>query len=190
MSILLNKLLTGELQIYTTQPKKDSIRTIQNKIKKTRDKKARQCNRSRSYINYINNLKPDFVLAWNMAFDIPYIIQRIVNLGYNPKDIMCHPDFKYKEVSYMIDERNKFNYEERNDFAKISSYSVYLDQMIHFASRRKGQAAIANYRLDYIGQITCGVKKLDYSHITEKLSELPYKDYETFVFYNIIRVSV
>ena len=78
--------------------------------------------------NYINNLKPDFVLAWNMAFDIPYIIQRIVNLGYNPKDIMCHPDFKYKEVSYMIDERSKFNYEERNDFAKISSYSVYLDR--------------------------------------------------------------
>ena len=140
--------------------------------------------------NYINNLKPDFVLAWNMAFDIPYIIQRIVNLGYNPKDIMCHPDFKYKEVSYMIDERNKFNYEERNDFAKISSYSVYLDQMIHFASRRKGQAAIANYRLDYIGQITCGVKKLDYSHITEKLSELPYKDYETFVFYNIMDTIV
>lgn len=140
--------------------------------------------------NYINNLKPDFVLAWNMAFDIPYIIQRIINLGYNPKDIMCHPDFKYKEVSYLIDERNQFNYEERNDFAKISSYSVYLDQMIHFASRRKGQSAIANYRLDYIGQITCGVKKLDYSHITKNLAELPYKDYETFVFYNIMDTIV
>lgn len=140
--------------------------------------------------NYINNLKPDFVLAWYMAFDIPYIIQRIINLGYNPKDIMCHPDFRYKEVSYLIDERNQFNYEERNDFAKISSYSVYLDQMIHFASRRKGQSAIANYRLDYIGQITCGVKKLDYSHITKNLAELPYKDYETFVFYNIMDTIV
>lgn len=140
--------------------------------------------------NYINNLKPDFVLAWNMAFDIPYIIQRIINLRYNPKDIMCHPDFKYKDVSYLIDERNQFNYEERNDFAKISSYSVYLDQMIHFASRRKGQSAIANYRLDYIGQITCGVKKLDYSHITKNLAELPYKDYETFVFYNIMDTIV
>lgn len=140
--------------------------------------------------NYINNLKPDFVLAWNMAFDIPYIIQRIINLGYNPKDILCHPDFRYKEVSYLIDERNQFNYEERNDFAKISSYSVYLDQMIHFASRRKGQSAIANYRLDYIGQITCGVKKLDYSHITKNLAELPYKDYETFVFYNIMDTIV
>lgn len=140
--------------------------------------------------NYINNIKPDIVLAWNMAFDIPYIIQRIINLGYNPKGIMCSPDFKYKEVKYMIDERNQFKYEERNDFAKISSYSVYLDQMIHFASRRKGQKAIANYRLDYIGEITCGVKKLDYSHITNKLADLPYKDYETFVFYNIMDTIV
>lgn len=55
MSILLNKLLTGELQIFTSSPKKDK-RTIQNKTKKTRDKKARQCNRCHSYINFINNL--------------------------------------------------------------------------------------------------------------------------------------
>ena len=140
--------------------------------------------------NYINNLKPDLVLAWNMAFDIPYIIQRIIELGYNPKDILCSPDFRYKECSYFIDERNQFNYEERNDFAKISSYSVYTDQMIHFASRRKGQAAIASYKLDYIGQMVCGVKKLDYSHITKKVAELPYKDYKTFVFYNIMDTIV
>ena len=55
MSILFNKLLTGDLQIFTSSPKKDNRRTIQNKIKKTRDKKARQCIRYRSYINYINN---------------------------------------------------------------------------------------------------------------------------------------
>ena len=140
--------------------------------------------------NYINNLKPDFILAWNMSFDIPYIIQRIINLGGNPKDIICSPDFRYKECKYVIDERNQYNYEERNDFAKISSYSVYLDQLIHFASRRKGQKAVPNYRLDTIGEMTCGVRKLDYSHITNNLAELPYKDYKTFVFYNIMDTIV
>jgi DNA polymerase elongation subunit (family B) len=140
--------------------------------------------------NYINNLKPDFVLAWNMAFDIPYIIQRLINLGIDPKDVMCSPDFRFKEVKYFIDERNEFNYEERNDYAKISSYSVYTDQMIHFASRRKGGAALPSYRLDDIGQMTCGVRKLDYSHITNNLAELPYKDYKTFVFYNIMDTIV
>ena len=55
MNILLNKLLTGDLQIFTSSPKNDNRRTIQNKTKKTRDKKARQSIRYRSYINYINN---------------------------------------------------------------------------------------------------------------------------------------
>jgi hypothetical protein len=140
--------------------------------------------------SYINNLKPDFVLAWNMAFDIPYIIQRIKNLGYKPEDIMTHPDFKFKNATYYIDERNKDSFEERGDKANISSYSVFLDQLIHFASRRKGRSAIANFRLDYIGEITCGVKKLDYKHITTSLAKLPYLDYKTFVFYNIMDTIV
>lgn len=144
----------------------------------------------RELFNYINNIKPDFVLAWNMAFDIPYIIQRIKNLGYKPEDIMCHPDFKFKVANYFIDERNKDSFEERGDKANISSYSVFLDQLIHFASRRKGKSAIANFRLDYIGEITCGVKKLDYKHITTSLAKLPYIDYKTFVFYNIMDVIV
>ena len=55
MNILLNKLLTGDLQIFTSSPKNDNRRTIQNKTKKTRDKKARQSIRYRSYMNYINN---------------------------------------------------------------------------------------------------------------------------------------
>ena len=140
--------------------------------------------------NYINNLKPDFVLAWNMAFDIPYIIQRIINLGGDPKDIMCSPDFRFKEVKYFIDERNQFVYEERNDSCKISSYSVFLDQLIHFASRRKGGKALPSYKLDFIGQMVCGVRKLDYSHITNNLAELPYKDFKTFIFYNIMDTIV
>lgn len=144
----------------------------------------------KTLFEYINTSKPDFVLAWNMAFDIPYIIQRIKNLGYLPEDIICHPDFRYKEASYYVDERNKNDFAERGDYAKISSYSVYLDQLIHFASRRKGRAALASYRLDYIGEITCGVKKLDYKNITNSLTKLPYVDYWTFVMYNIIDTIV
>ena len=54
----------------------------------------------------INSFKPDFALAWNMGFDIPYIIARIQTLGYNPEDIMCSNDFKNKIARYYIDERN------------------------------------------------------------------------------------
>lgn len=138
----------------------------------------------------INTYQPDFVLAWNMAFDIPYVIARIKRLGYNPEDIMCHPDFENKIVKYHIDERNYNEYAERGDYAVISSYSVYTDQMIHFASRRKGQAAFKSFKLNDIGEAIAKVRKLDYHHITTDLPKLPYLDYKTFVFYNIMDTIV
>lgn len=138
----------------------------------------------------INTYKPDFVEAWNMAFDIPYIIARIFKLGYDPRDVMCHPDFEEKIVKYFIDERVLNEIPERGDKATISSYSVFLDQMIHFASRRKGQTQFTSYSLDFIGQVIAKVKKHDYKNITTNISELPYKDYKTFVFYNIMDTIV
>ena len=139
--------------------------------------------------NIINLLKPDFALAWNMAFDVPYLIERIRNLGYSPEEICCHPDFEVKEAYYYIDKRaDKF--EERGDYAQISSYTVYLDQLITFASRRKGQRQLPNYKLDFIGGKFAGVKKLDYSYITTSLAKLPFLNYKVFVFYNIMDTIV
>ena len=140
--------------------------------------------------NAINVFKPDFVLAWNMGFDIPYIIERCKVLGYDPCDIMCHPDFKNKIAEYFVDERMKSEFAERCDFALISSYSVYLDQMIQFASRRKGQSKFHSFTLDYIGEAVAKVRKLDYKHITTNIAELPYKNYKIFVFYNIMDTIV
>ena len=143
----------------------------------------------RDAFNIINVIKPDFALAWNIGFDLPYLIERIKVLGYDPASIICHPDFENKECYYFYDhEHTKF--EERGDFAQISAYTVYLDQLITFASRRKGQRALASYKLDYIGQHMANVRKLDYSHITHKLEDLPYLDYKTFVFYNIMDTIV
>lgn len=140
--------------------------------------------------NAINSYKPDFVLAWNMGFDIPYIIARTNKLGYRSEDILCHPDFKHKIARYYVDEKMKSEFAERGDYAQISSYSVFLDQMIQFASRRKGQGKFSSFTLDFIGQTIAKVKKLDYKHITTNIAELPYKDYKTFVFYNIMDTIV
>lgn len=137
----------------------------------------------------INTYKPDFILAWNMAFDIPYIIDRIKILGYDPRDILCHPDFKYKSANYYVDEFHLNEVEARGDFANISSYTVYLDQLIHFGSRRKGQSKM-RLSLDNVGETQVGIHKLDYSHITNSVVKLPYLDYKTFVFYNIMDTVV
>jgi len=137
--------------------------------------------------NIINTLKPDFILAWNMAFDIPYLINRIASLGYNPTYMVCHNDFKVKECYYYLDQRAK-KFEEKGDFAQISSYSVYIDQLITFASKRKGQRQIPSYKLDFVSTYIAGIGKYDYSHITTRIQELPYKDYKVFVTYNILDV--
>lgn len=137
----------------------------------------------------INITKPDFVLAWNMSFDIPYLIERIKILGYNPEDIICHPDFEEKVCKYKIDTRAQ-DFTERGDYAAISSYSVYADQMIHFASRRKGNKQFKIVNLDYVGNKIVKVRKLDYSEYTNSIAQLPYVNYKVFVFYNIIDTIV
>lgn len=138
----------------------------------------------------INKLEPDFLLAWNMSFDVPFIMNRLRHLGYNPADIMCHKDYEFKEAMYYIDERNMDEFAERGDFARISSNTIYLDQMIQFASRRKGQSAYKSMKLDDIGKAVAGIGKVDYHHICNSIVDLPYKDYETFWIYNILDVIV
>ena len=139
----------------------------------------------------VNKQEPDFLIAWNMAFDIPYIHARIKNLGYDPRDIMCHRavEKEFRVADYYIDTRAA-EFAERGDFYDISSHTVYLDQLIHFASRRKGQSAFDSYKLDDIGYEVAKIHKLDYSHITTNISKLPYLDYKTFVFYNVMDTIV
>ena len=141
------------------------------------------------FFKYINTTRPDFAIAWNIAFDIVYLIERIKMLGYDPRGIVCHQDFKVKDCEYYIDRRAD-TFEERNDHAQISSYTIFIDQLITFASRRKGQKKMPSYKLDDIGNIIAKVRKLDWHHIVKSLADLPYVDYKTFVFYNIMDTIV
>lgn len=139
----------------------------------------------------VNKNEPDFLIAWNMAFDIPYLYERIINIGYDPRDIMCHRsvETEFRIAHYYIDHKAA-EFAERGDFYDISSHTVYLDQLIQFASRRKGQKAFDSYKLDDIGYSVARIHKLDYSHITTNITKLPYLDYKTFVFYNVMDTIV
>lgn len=139
---------------------------------------------------YIHHTKPDFILAWNIAFDLQYIIERLKYLGVNPEDVLCHPDFNNKTCYYYEDTLHRMYLEERGDYSSISSYSVYIDQMVQYASRRKGRSKLPSYSLDYVGTITTGIKKLDYSHITTDIAKFPYLDFKLFIMYNIMDTIV
>lgn len=134
-----------------------------------------------TFFKLSNGLKLDFMLAWNMGFDMAYMIDRIDRLGRNPKDVICHPDFRYQVCDYRKDMRN-YEIKKKTDSFICSSYSIYMDQMINYASIRKSQSQFDSYKLDYIGEVETGSKKLEYEgHIRD----FPYKDYKRFLLYNI-----
>ena len=138
----------------------------------------------------MRELSPDILLIWNMAFDLSYIRDRIDKLGYNPLDFICDDSIPVKFFRFYVDERNKNEFAERGDFVSVSSYTVWLDQMIQFASRRKGRGQYVSFKLDDIGKEIAGVRKLDYSNITTDIMQLPYLNFKIFSWYNVMDTIV
>ena len=134
----------------------------------------------------------DLVGTWNgSAFDLDFIIKRIYYLGYLPEDIMCDQSWEIKVVTNVIDTRNINQPAERGDYTFISGNTIFIDDMIQYASRRKSKiGSYKSLKLDAIGELEAGVRKLDYSHITHNISDLPYLDYTIFVLYNMMDVIV
>lgn len=134
----------------------------------------------------------DMVGTWNGSnFDIDFIIKRIYYLGAAPEDIMCDQSWDVKVVCNMIDKRNINNPAERGDYTFISGNALFIDDYIQYASRRKSKiGSYASMKLDDIGFLEAGIRKLDYSHITHNISDLPYLNYIIFVLYNMIDTVV
>lgn len=140
----------------------------------------------------INTSKPDFLMSWNMPFDIPYIIERVITLGYDPLDILCPSSIPREEryCDYWIDVRNKQVPGQRGDSFSIAGWTIYLDQLVEFASRRKGQSAFDNMKLDNIGNIITGVGKLNMYEHANNFADFPRRAYKWFIFYNIMDTIV
>lgn len=131
----------------------------------------------------INTLKRDFVLIWNISYDIPYLIERIKKLGMKPEDVICHPDFKYKKCDFRKDTYN-FKVANKTNAFKCSSYSKYLCQMQSYAAIRKGQHELQSVRLTDIAKREIMDEKLDFSDVGD-IKRVPYLDYSLAVKYNI-----
>ena len=145
-----------------------------------------------AFFDQVYEFDPDFIWGWNSSgFDTNYIMHRIANLGYDPKIVMSDKRWEFPYLKLYVDQRNYNDFAERGDYLNIACNTVWMDQMIQFCSRRKAKmGSFTSFKLDDIGYVTAGVKKLDYSHITTNLTELPYIDYKTFVLYNIMDVIV
>lgn len=131
----------------------------------------------------IHSLKRDFIMIWNMSFDIPYIVERIGELGGNAAEIMCHSDFPVQQL-YFKEDSNTFEFSQKRDYFEISSYTHYIDQLIQYASLRKSQGAIKKVNLGAVGKSEIGDTKLDYTD-SGNFIEFSYQNYAKYVMYNI-----
>lgn len=137
----------------------------------------------RDIFKLINIISPDFVLIWNLPFDAAYLLERCKVLGYEPSDIMCSDKF-YRKECYLYIDKNTRTFEKKGDFFFISSETVWMDQLINYASLRIAKKKMTSYALNNVAQLELQDEKLDYSE-EANIKLLPYKNYRKFVKYNI-----
>jgi len=117
-------------------------------------------------------IRPTIVSGWNSEFfDIPYLYNRAVRvLGPEVANLLS----PISEVIYS-------EYKKKHTIAGVSSLD-YLQLYRQFTFTQQ-----SSYRLDHIGEIEVGMKKVEY---TGTLDDLYAKDLQTFIDYNIRDVRI
>lgn len=134
------------------------------------------------YFRVVNNItRPDFMSAWNASFDFQTTYNRILRNNYEPEQIMCPEDFKYKSVFMKLD-KNANGPDTQSDTFDVASYTTYIDSFTLYANLTKIGGQMESFALDAVGQKEVGEKKDDFEG---NISTLHYDDYFTFIMYNI-----
>lgn len=135
------------------------------------------------FFQCVHKIRANFLMFWNIAFDIPYMMGRIKYLGMDPAEVICHPDFPNKECLF---KRDNFHFQIKNktDFFRVSDYTIYADQMINYAAIRKSQSELRRVALTYIAQKEIEDEKLDYSE-EATIKTLSYRNWLKYYLYNI-----
>lgn len=127
------------------------------------------------FIHGWHALDLDIVTGWNIEFfDIPYLVNRIKKVLGEQEAKKLSPWGFIKEK--FVEFRGKEN--QSYDLPGISVLDYYqLYRKFTFGNQE-------SYKLDYIGQVELGEKKIDYSEYGSLL-ELYKNNYQKFIEYNI-----
>ena len=139
----------------------------------------------RALFALLHKASPDFILIWNMQYDIPQIIKRLTYLGEDPASYFCHPDFETKNIYYNYDYKFKNDIKNSSDSFDCNSYSLWVDQMRNYAGIRKSKSDYGGNSLDNIANIELGAEKRKYSKKTVNVINGAIEEYWNFVKYSI-----
>jgi DNA polymerase elongation subunit (family B) len=126
------------------------------------------------------NLKPDYLSAWNLAFDFKMTYNRIKVLGYEPKDFFCTEDMP-KKVLYYYEDKDEWDRAKKSDYATVASSINYVDQMLIFAALRATMGKRDSYKLDDILLEELGKQK---DEVIGNFRTFAMTDYAKYVYYN------
>lgn len=132
------------------------------------------------FLDYLSDDYPDVLTGWNTeGFDIPYIINRIERiLGREYVNRLSPLGGTFYRVM-----RGQFGQEKKRYYIDGIACIDYLDIYRRFCLKLR-----ESYKLDAIGEIELGQKKVDYGDIN--LAELSRQDWNLFVKYNIQDVNL
>lgn len=144
----------------------------------------KQCKNERDlfikFIEYIEDDYPDVLSGWNSEFfDIPYIINRCEKIlgEEHVKRLSPTGNIFYREIL------GKFGKQQKRYYIEGISCIDYLDIYRRFCLKLR-----ESYKLDAIGEIELGERKVDYGDMN--LSTLADTDWQKFVDYNIQDVNL
>lgn len=115
--------------------------------------------------NIIHTCKPDFCGAWNIGYDIPYIIERCKFLQIDIVELFAHPDVpkEFRQFKWDADERKDLDhFTDKWPMVDAPGYTMWYDAMCLYSRLRKVVGREVMYTLDYVGNKIIGTGKMHF----------------------------
>jgi DNA polymerase elongation subunit (family B) len=141
------------------------------------------------FFTIVNDLEPDYCLAWNAKFDLITMINRMRQQAGDEyvEEVITSPKMAAKGFSfppmYQVDVRNQ-DAADKNEMFDAASMSVWLDQLQVYAQLRKTAGKKDSYALDAVAQEELKANK-DEMPDGVGIRELAQHDFGLFVGYNV-----
>ena len=113
----------------------------------------------------IHSCKPEFCGAWNIGYDIPYIIERCKFLQIDTVQLFAHPDVpeEFRKFEWNADElKDLDHFTDKWPTIDAPGYTYWYDAMCLYSRLRKVVGREVMYTLDYIGNKNIGTGKMHF----------------------------
>ena len=121
----------------------------------------------------VHALKPDFLVFWNMGFDMKHILRSCDRHHKDPADIFCDPcipkefrrfNFRESKANKVTASGKKMNYAAADLWHVVECPSSFyvIDAMVVFKMLRVVEGMRRSYSLDATLESELGIRKLDF----------------------------